>query len=172
MNIVVCIKQVPNTSEVKIDPKTVTLLREGVPSIINPDDKSTLVEALALKDLWGARVSVLSMGPPQAHKALREALCMGVDAAILLADPAFAGSDTLATSRALAADLKKLPYDIIFAGRQAIDGDTAQVGPELAEHLNLPQITYVEKVSLEGKTLSRGRIRRSYCKYACAPYRH
>lgn len=148
MNIVVCLKQVPDTNEVKIDPKTGTLIREGVPSIINPDDKNALEEALRLKDENGAHVTVISMGPPQAEKALREALAMGADEAILVSDRAFAGADTLATSHALAATIKKLDYDVIFAGRQAIDGDTAQVGPEIAEHLNLPQITYVEKVEI------------------------
>ncbi|WP_102401230.1 electron transfer flavoprotein subunit beta/FixA family protein [Haloimpatiens massiliensis] len=153
MNIVVCLKQVPDTNEVKIDPKTGTLIREGVPSIINPDDKNALEEALDLKDTVGAKVTVISMGPPQAEKALREALAMGADEAILISDRAFAGADTLATSRALAGALKKLDYDIVFAGRQAIDGDTAQVGPEIAEHLDLPQITYVEKIEVNGEEL-------------------
>jgi electron transfer flavoprotein beta subunit len=148
VNIVVCLKQVPDTNEVKIDPITGTLIREGVPSIINPDDKNALEEALRLKYNQGAYVTVISMGPPQAEIALREALAMGADEAILVSDRAFAGADTLATSHALAATLRKLDYDIVFAGRQAIDGDTAQVGPEIAEHLNLPQITYVEKVDI------------------------
>lgn len=146
MNIVVCVKQVPDTNEVKIDKTTGTLIRKGVPSIINPDDKNGLEEALKLKDAIGANVTVISMGPPQAEYALREALAMGADEAILITDRAFAGADTLATSHALAGAIKKLDYDIIFAGRQAIDGDTAQVGPEIAEHLGLPQITYVQKV--------------------------
>ncbi|AKN33503.1 electron transfer flavoprotein subunit beta [Clostridium carboxidivorans P7] len=150
MNIVVCLKQVPDTTEVKIDPKTGTLIREGVPSIINPDDKNALEEALVLKENSGAKVTVISMGPPQAETALREALAMGADEAILITDRAFAGADTLATSHALAGALKKLDYDIVFAGRQAIDGDTAQVGPEIAEHLGIPQITYVEKVDIDG----------------------
>jgi len=153
MNIVVCIKQVPDTNEVKIDPKTGTLIREGVPSIINPDDKNALEEALVLKEKHGANVTVISMGPPQAEKALREALAMGADEAILITDRAFAGSDTLATSHVLAGVIKKLKYDIIFAGRQAIDGDTAQVGPGIAVHLDIPQITYVEKVEVEGDHL-------------------
>ncbi|WP_291634987.1 electron transfer flavoprotein subunit beta/FixA family protein [Clostridium sp.] len=148
MNIVVCLKQVPDTNEVKIDPKLGTLIREGVPSIINPDDKNALEEALRLKDTDGAHVTVVSMGPPQAQIALREALAMGADEAILVSDRAFAGADTLATSNALAAAIRKLDYDVIFAGRQAIDGDTAQVGPEIAELLDLPQITYVEKVEI------------------------
>jgi electron transfer flavoprotein beta subunit len=153
MNIVVCLKQVPDTTEVKIDPKTGTLIREGVPSIINPDDKNALEEALKLKDEYGAHVTVISMGPPQAEKALREAYAMGADEAILITDRAFGGADTLATSRVIAAAIAKLPYDIVFAGRQAIDGDTAQVGPEIAEHLNIPQVTYVEEVKFEGKAL-------------------
>ncbi|MFL0246440.1 electron transfer flavoprotein subunit beta [Candidatus Clostridium stratigraminis] len=153
MNIIVCIKQVPDTNEVKIDPITGTLIREGVPSIINPDDKNALEEALVLKERYNANITVISMGPPQAENALREALAMGADEAILITDRAFAGADTLATSRALAEAIKKLPYDIVFAGRQAIDGDTAQVGPEIAEHLKLPQVTYVEKVEFEGAKL-------------------
>lgn len=148
MNIVVCLKQVPDTTEVKIDPKTGTLIRDGVPSIINPDDKNALEEALALKENICGKVTVISMGPPQAQAALREAIAMGADEAILISDRVFAGADTLATSNALAGAIRKLDYDIIFAGRQAIDGDTAQVGPEIAEHLGIPQITYVEKVEV------------------------
>lgn len=149
MNIVVCLKQVPDTTAVKIDPKTGTLIRDGVPSIINPEDKHALEEALRIKDAEGAKVTVVSMGPPQAANALREALCMGADEAVLITDRAFAGADTLATSKALAGAIKKLEYDIIFAGRQAIDGDTAQVGPEIAEHLNIPQVTYVQGVEVK-----------------------
>lgn len=142
MNIVVCIKQVPDTTEVKLDPKTGTLIRNGIPSIINPDDKSGLEAALKLKDEHQAKVTVLTMGPPQAEKALREALAMGADEAILLTDRAFAGADTWATSSTLAAALNNLEYDLIIAGRQAIDGDTAQVGPQIAEHLGLHQVSY------------------------------
>lgn len=149
MKIVVCLKQVPDTTVVRIDPKTGTLIREGVPSIINPEDKNALEEALRLKDEHDAYVTVISMGPPQAESALREALCMGADEAILITDRAFAGADTLATSKALAGALRRLQYDIVFAGRQAIDGDTAQVGPEIAEHLDIPQVTYVQEVKLE-----------------------
>ncbi len=149
MNIVVCLKQVPDTTVVKIDPKTGTLIRDGVPSIINPEDKHALEAALQLKDNHGAHVTVVSMGPPQAKNALREALCMGADEAILLTDRAFGGADTLATSKTIAAAIKKLDYDIIFGGRQAIDGDTAQVGPEIAEHLGIPQVTYVQDVKIE-----------------------
>jgi electron transfer flavoprotein beta subunit len=157
MKIVVCLKQVPDTTAVKIDPKTGTLIREGVPSIINPEDKHALEEALNLKDQYGAEVTVISMGPPQAKSALREALSMGADEAILITDRAFAGSDTLATSEALAGVLRKLDYDIVFAGRQAIDGDTAQVGPEIAEHLNIPQVTYVQEVKIDGEVLTINR---------------
>lgn len=146
MKIVVCIKQVPDTTEVKLDPKTGTLIRDGVPSIINPDDKAGLEAALRMKDQYGAHITVLTMGPPQADIALREAIAMGADRAILLTDRAFAGADTLATSSALAGALRKIDYDIIVAGRQAIDGDTAQVGPQIAEHLSIPSVTYVEEV--------------------------
>lgn len=151
MNIIVCLKQVPDTNEVKIDPVRGTLIREGVPSIINPDDRNALEEALRIKDKnKDVKVIVLSMGPPQADVALREAIAMGADEAILLSDRAFAGSDTWATSTALSAGLKKIgDYSIVFCGRQAIDGDTAQVGPQIAEHLDLPQITYVEELKIE-----------------------
>lgn len=153
MKIIVCIKQVPDTNEVRIDPVKGTLIREGVPSIINPDDRNALEEALKIKDQReDVEVVVLSMGPPQAEVALVEAIAMGADEAILLSDRAFAGSDTWATSTALAAGIKAIgDYDIIFCGRQAIDGDTAQVGPQIAEHLGIPQITYVKKLDLEGK---------------------
>ena len=124
MNIVVCIKQVPDTTEIKINPATGTLIREGVPSIMNPDDKGGLEMALRLKDLYGANVTVITMGTPQADAILREAFAMGVDRTILLTDRKFAGADTLATSHALAGALKCLDYDMIIAGRQAIDGDT------------------------------------------------
>ena len=150
MKIVVCIKQVPDTTEVKLDPKTGTLIREGVPSIINPDDKAGLEAALAIKDKTDAHITVLTMGPPQADLALREALAMGADKAILLTDRAFAGADTWATSSALAGALRNIEYDLIFAGRQAIDGDTAQVGPQIAEHLELPSISYVEELEAHG----------------------
>ena len=154
MNIIVCLKQVPDTNEFKIDPKTETLIRDGVPSIINPDDKNALEAALVLKDNHCAYVTVVSMGPPQAEKSLREALSMGADEAILLSDRVFAGSDTLATSNALTGALGKLNYDIIFAGRQSIDGNTSQVGPELAERLGIAQVTYVEDIiSVNGDTL-------------------
>ena len=149
MDIIVCIKQVPDTTDVKIDPKTGRLIREGIPVIINPDDKAAIEAALQLKA--NGKITVLTMGPPQAEEALREALAMGCDEAILLCDFKFAGSDTWATANAIAAGIKKIgKYDLILCGRQAIDGDTAQVGPQLAESLNLPQITYVQKVEING----------------------
>ena len=157
MNIVVCIKQVPDTTEVKLDPKTGTLIREGIPSIINPDDKGALELALQLKDKYNAHVTVLTMGLPQADAALREALAMGVDRAILLTDRKLGGADTLATSRAIAGALRQIDFDLILAGRQAIDGDTAQVGPQVAQKLGLNQVTYAEEIIKveNGKALIR-----------------
>lgn len=152
MKIIVCIKQVPNTTEIKIDPVTNTLKRDGVPSIINPDDKAAIEAALQLKDQCDAQVTVISMGPPQAEKALREALAMGADEAFLITDRAFGGSDTLATSTIIAAAIRKLGCDLVFCGRQAIDGDTAQVGPQIAEHLGIPQITYAAGLSYDETT--------------------
>ena len=154
MKIIVCVKQVPDTTEIKIDPVKGTLIRDGVPSIMNPDDKGGLELALRLKDQHGAHITVISMGPPQADVILREAFAMGADRAILLSDRKFAGADTLATSYALSGLCRTLDYDLIIAGRQAIDGDTAQVGPELAEHLDLPQITYVA----DAKRLDNGNL--------------
>ena len=149
MNIVVCIKQVPDTTEIKLDPVKGTLIRDGVPSIMNPDDKCGLEQALLLKDKFGAHVTVLTMGPPQAEAILHEAYAMGADRAILLSDRKFGGADTWATSYTLAAALRNIPFDVIFFGRQTIDGDTAQVGPQIAEHLGLPQVTYVEHVEYD-----------------------
>lgn len=146
MKIVVCIKQVPDTTEIKINPATGTLIRDGVPSIMNPDDKGGLEMALRLKDQFGAHVTVITMGPPQADAILREAFAMGADRAILLSDKSFAGADTLATSNAIAGALRCIEHDLIITGRQAIDGDTAQVGPQIAEHLDLPQVSYVTNV--------------------------
>ncbi|MFA6644901.1 MAG: electron transfer flavoprotein subunit beta/FixA family protein [Bacilli bacterium] len=150
MKIIVCIKQVPNTTEIKIDPVTGTLNREGAVSIMNPDDKVGLEFALRLKDKHNAHITVVSMGPMQAKKVLYEALAMGADRALLLTDRLFAGSDSLATSLTLAGLIKTLDYDLIITGRQAIDGDTAQVGPQIAEHLNIPQISYVNSLKYEG----------------------
>ena len=153
MKVVVCIKQVPDTNEVKIDPVTKTLIRDGVPSIINPDDKAGLEAALRLKNQYGAHVTVVSMGPPQADLALREALAMGADEAVLLSSRAFGGADTWATSSTIAAAIKNLEYDLIITGRQAIDGDTAQVGPQIAEHLGLVCISYTESIEVQGDSL-------------------
>lgn len=149
MKIVVCIKQVPDTNEVKLNQKTGTLIRDGVPSIINPDDKAGLEAALWLKDKYNAEVSVITMGPPQAETVLREALAMGADHAVLVTDRRFGGADTWATSKTLASAIKKLGFDLIITGRQAIDGDTAQVGPQIGEHLGIPHISYAEEIDLE-----------------------
>jgi len=148
--IIVCAKQVPDTNEIKIDPVTKTLMREGVPSILNHDDANALEEALRIKDNDpDTHVTVISMGPPQAMDMLIECLAMGADEAVLASDRALGGSDTWATSNALAAVIDKLGgADLIFAGRQAIDGDTAQVGPQIAEKLQLPQVTYVKEFSI------------------------
>ena len=147
MNIIVCIKQVPGTNEVRIDPATNTLIREGVESIINPFDMYAIEEAVRTKEKTGGKVTVISMGPPQVDMALREAISMGCDEAILLTDRAFAGSDTWATSYTLAMAIKKLrSFDIIFCGKQASDGDTAQVGPGISAHLDIPQVAYVKKI--------------------------
>jgi electron transfer flavoprotein beta subunit len=150
MNIIVCVKQVPDTAEVKIDPKTNTLIRDGVPSIINPYDMHAIEAALEIKekiqDKIEAVVTVVTMGPPQAETALRDAVALGVDHAVLLSDRAFAGSDTWATAYTLAGAIKKIGFDIIICGKQAIDGDTAQVGPGIAEFLNIPHVAFVSKV--------------------------
>jgi electron transfer flavoprotein alpha/beta subunit len=155
MNIVVCVKQVPDTAEVKINPETGTLIREGVPSIINPFDMHAIEAGIQIKEKSGGKVTVISMGPPQAEAALREAIAMGADEALLLSDRAFAGSDTWATSYTLASAIGKLGADIIICGKQAIDGDTAQVGPETAEFLNIPHISYVRKIEEAGQNSIR-----------------
>jgi electron transfer flavoprotein beta subunit len=146
MKIAVCIKQVPDTAEVKINPETGTLMREGVPSIINPYDTHALEAAVQLKEQYGATVTVVTMGPPQAADALKECISRGADDAVLLTDRAFAGSDTWATSYALSSAMKKIEPDLIICGKQAIDGDTAQVGPGMAEMLDMPHVAYVRKV--------------------------
>lgn len=152
MKILVCVKQVPDTNEVKIDPVKGTLIRDGVPSILNPDDANALEAALAIKDSNpDTKIVLLTMGPPQATVMLRECLAMGADEAYLLSDRAFGGADTCATSTTIAAGIKKVgDVDIIFAGRQAIDGDTAQVGPQVAQRLGLPVVTYVQDIKLNG----------------------
>ena len=152
MEIVVCVKQVPDTTEVKIDPVTNTLIRQGVPSIVNPFDKNAVEAAIQLKEKHGGKVTVISMGPPQAKEALKECIAMGADEAILVSDRAFGGADTLATSYTLAAAIRKMGrVDMIICGKQAIDGDTAQVGPEMAEHLDIAQVTCVSKIDVAGQ---------------------
>jgi len=150
MHFVCCIKQVPDTAEVKIDPQTNTLIRSGVEAISNPFDLVALEEALCLKERYGGRVTVISMGPPQAEQVLREALSLGADEAILLSDRPFAGADTLATSYTLVKAVERLnrdhPVDLILCGKQAIDGDTAQTGPGMATRLGYTQLTYVVEV--------------------------
>ena len=147
MHSIVCIKQVPDTTNVRINPETNTLIREGVECIVNPFDMYAIEEALRLRERCGGKVTVITMGPPQAQAALREALSLGADEAILISNLAFAGSDTWATSLTLAKAIEKIgQYDIVLCGKQAIDGDTAQVGPGIAVHLRIPQITFVKKI--------------------------
>lgn len=154
MNIIVCIKQVPGITEVKINPETNTLIREGIPNIINPFDMYAIEEALRLKEKFGGKVTAISLGPPQSINALKEAVGMGADAAIQLSDRAFAGSDSWATAYTLALAIKKMgEFDIILCGKQAIDGDTGQVGPGIASQLGITQLTYVFKIiKLEPQT--------------------
>ena len=160
MEILVCVKQVPDTAEVKIDPEKHTVIRAGVPNIFNPFDQNALEAALQLKDSQGARVTLLSMGPPQADVMLRECLAMGADDAYLLTDRKVGGSDTLATGYCLAQAVRKVAelqgieqFDIVLCGKQAIDGDTAQVGPQIATELGIPQITYAAEINVDGTTV-------------------
>lgn len=147
MHYIVCVKQVPNTTEIKIDPKTNTLVREGVESILNPFDAYAVEEAVRLKEKYGGTVTAISMGPNQCETTLRETVSLGVDNIILLSDRRFAGADTLATSLTLAAAIRKIgDYTLILTGQQAIDGDTGQVGPGIAAHLKIPQTCYVRKI--------------------------
>lgn len=154
MKILVCVKQVPDTTEIKIDPATNTLIRAGVPSIMNPFDAYAVELALKLKESSGAHVTVISMGPPQAKDVLAKALAMGADDAFLVTDRAFGGSDTLTTGYILASAVQKLgSFEVVLCGKQAIDGDTAQVGPEMAEHLGIPQVTCVSSLKYEDGVL-------------------
>jgi electron transfer flavoprotein beta subunit len=147
MRIIVLVKQVPNTTEVRLDPKTGNLIREGIESIINPDDRHAIEAAVRLKDDGKGKVIVLSMGPVQAIDAISEAMGMGTDEGILLTDRAFAGADTWATSFTLGKAIERIGgYDLIMCGRQAIDGDTAQIGPQVADYLKIPQVTYVFEI--------------------------
>lgn len=159
MNICVCIKQVPDTNEIRIDPETNTLIRAGVPSIVNPFDTYALEAAVRLKEKLGGRVIVISMGPPQAAEAVRSCLAVGADEGYLISGRKFGGSDTLATSYILSEAIKTvekregISFDLILAGKQAVDGDTAQVAPEIAEHLGLPQVTYALGIEEKGGEL-------------------
>ncbi len=167
MKIFICVKQVPGVSEVKINPKTNTLVREGILSILNPNDRNAIEIALTLKEKYTAEVIALSMGPPQAEEVLRETLAMGADKAYLLTDRAFAGADTLATSYTLALAIKKILSEsdpeekyLVICGAQAVDGDTGQVPPELAEELEIPQVAYVLNVELkENKLIAERKFR-------------
>lgn len=166
MHSLVFIKQVPDAAQVRVDYETGTLIREGVPAIINPFDKHAIEAAVELKDRFGGKVSVLCMGPPMAEEALKEAMSMGADTAYLLSDRIFAGSDTLATSYALWAGANKIieeegPVDVFFSGKQAIDGDTAQTGPGIATRFNIPLITYaieIKEVDPDKKTIKVVRL--------------
>jgi electron transfer flavoprotein beta subunit len=156
MKIIVCLKQVPDTTDVRINPETNTLIREGVESIINPFDLYAIEEAVRIKEKHSGEVTVISMGPPQVESALREAISLGADRAVHLCDRAFAGADTWATSYALARGIRKIgDYDLVICGKQAIDGDTAQVGPGIAVGLDIPQLTYIKKI----EEISEGKIR-------------
>ena len=152
MHVIVCIKQVPDTTNVKINPETNTLMRDGVESILNPFDEYALEMGLKLKDTQGARVSVITMGPPQADVILRDAIARGADDGVLLTDRAFAGADTLATSYALSLAIKKVNEhpDLVLFGKQAIDGDTAQVGPGVSEYLGYTLLCNVKSLTVEG----------------------
>ncbi len=159
MNIVVCVKQVPDTTEVKINMETGTLIRAGVPSIINPYDHFALAAALELKKKHNFKVTALSMGPPQAKSVVQMAMALGADEGVLLSDMAFAGSDTWATSYALAKAIKKIgKTDMVFCGMQAIDGDTAQTGPGVAQQLGMAQITFCESVEVDGRRIIARRL--------------
>jgi electron transfer flavoprotein alpha/beta subunit len=160
MNIIVLVKQVPDTSEVKINRETNTLIRDGVPSIINPYDMYALEEAIRLREQHGGKVTAITMGPPQAAEALKEAVAMGVDDVVLLSDRAFAGADTWATSYTLSKGIKKIAnFDLVIAGKQAIDGDTAQVGPETADMLGIPFVAYIRKIEkVDGNTMTVERM--------------
>lgn len=150
MHIVVCIKQVPDSAQIRVHPVTNTIMRQGVPAIVNPYDLFSLEEALRLKDQFGGKVTVICMGPPQAEEALRKCVSFGADDAVLVTDRAFAGADTLATSYALASAIRKLSseqrVDLVFTGKQTIDGDTAQVGPGIAKRMGLQLLTYVSRI--------------------------
>lgn len=159
MDIVACIKQVPGTTEIRIDPKTHSLVRESAEAIINPFDENAIETGLQLRDQYGGKVTVITMGPPQAEAALRQAIAMGADEAVLITDSAFRLSDTLATSYTLSMAIRQLgDFDLVICGKQAIDGDTAQVGPGVAEHLGIPQATFVIALEVQGRKLRATRV--------------
>ncbi len=171
MHIVVCIKQVPDSAQIRVHPVTNTIMRQGVPAIVNPYDLFSLEEALRLKDRLGGRITALCMGPPQAEDALRKCISFGADDAVLITDRAFAGADTLATSYALAAAIQQITtqqtVDIVFTGKQTIDGDTAQVGPGIARRLGFQLLTYVSKVvetDLDARSIVVERARKEACR--------
>jgi electron transfer flavoprotein beta subunit len=170
MKIIVLIKQVPNTTDVKIDKKTGNLIREGLETIINPDDLHALEAAVKIKEEKGGKITALSMGPPQAVDALSEAIGMGADDAVLLSDRAFSGADTWATSFTLGKAIEKIgEYDLVICGRQAIDGDTAQIGPQVADYLNIPQVSYVYDIEdiREDEIIVKRSIEDGYERIAC-----
>ncbi|OFX16242.1 electron transfer flavoprotein subunit beta [archaeon RBG_16_50_20] len=154
MRIVVCVKQVPDVAEIRIDEVTHTLVRAGVPSILNPFDEFAVEEALRIREKHGGTITAVSMGPLQAKEALFKCLAMGVDRAVLLTDVFFAGADTWATAKTLAMAIQKLGYDLIICGMKAVDGETSQVGPEIAELLGMPHISYVKRVEVEMESKS------------------
>ncbi len=160
MDVIVCVKQVPDTTDIKIDPETNTLVREGVPCIMNPFDSYAVEEAIRIKEASGGTAVAMTMGPPQAEEVLKEAVAMGIDGGVLLCDRVFAGSDTLATASALSAAIKQRgKFSLVLCGKQAIDGDTAQVGPEVAEMLGVPFISYVSKISsIDEKSIRAERL--------------
>lgn len=170
MNIIVLVKQVPNTTDVRIDPKTGNLIREGVESIMNPEDRHALEAALSMKDGLGAHVTVLSMGPPQAIDVICEAAAMGADRGILLSDKLLSGADTWATSTTLGMAIRRIgAFDLILAGRQAVDGDTAQIGPQVAEFLGVPQLTYVRRLEVREGAVIVERVLEDACERIEAP---
>jgi len=158
-DIVICVKQVPDVTEVKINPETHTLVREGVPSVLNPFDEFVVEEAVRIKEKYGGSVTVVTMGPPQAEDVLQICLKMGADRGVLLCDRILAGSDTWATSMALSALLKTMKYDLIICGQETTDSSTAQIGPELAEKIGIPQITFVSRIEL-GEDAKKGKFKR------------
>lgn len=170
MNFIVCLKQVPETESVKMDEKTGTLMRTSVKGITNPYDLYALEAALRLKEVYHGKITAISMGPPQAEETLREAISYGADGAVLLSDPLFAGADTLATSYTLAQAIRKMAkFDLVLCGKEAIDGNTAQVGPQLAQRLSLPYAAYVHKIRIEEGKIITERVLEDGCQTLALP---